>query len=202
MLENFGVPNYKISISPIPVDFPRIDLTEERSNVIAFVGRIHIERGLSEWVEIIALLYKMRTDFEVYVIGAGPRSEEFLLSLNGLSKDLVIRNFGYLHRSDLETKWKFIKVLLSSAPSEGYGLTIREAVVAGAFVCARTSEGSKNLSNQLPDLVRTYESPGEAAAILSTLLNEDFPTDQAQRFIEELDNQNFRHVETLVRSWI
>ena len=202
LLEDFGVPNCKISISPIPVDFPRIDLTETRSNIIAFVGRVHIERGLSEWAKIISLLYKMRTDFEVYVIGAGPRSEEFSLSLNCISKDLVIRNFGYLHRKDLETKWKFIKVLLSSAPSEGYGLTIREAVVAGAFVCARTSEGSKNLSNQLPDLVRTYDSPDEAAAILSTLLNENFPTVQAKEYIEELFDQNFQNVETLVKSWI
>lgn len=66
-------------------------------------------------------------------------------------------------------------MLLSTALSEGYGMALREAVIHGAYVCAKRSDGSRILETEWPGLVQTFDSIENAAKKISLLLDIEFP---------------------------
>ena len=199
--QSFRIPGVKLFVAPIPVDIPIVDLPKENSKVIAFVGRMHAERGVDEWAEIIASLYSQRDDFSIYLIGSGPQELVLKSRLESISPHLLVSSFGYLDRKELQKKWGQIQVFFSSAPSEGYGLSIREALTTATFVCARESEGSEIVSLQFPEVVKTYRSRDEAVRILNEMLERTFPIQIALNFTRELRDLNTDYVHSLVETW-
>ncbi len=199
--ESFGISEEKLFVAPIPVDIPIVELPKEKSKVIAFVGRMHAERGVDEWAEIISSLHRQRNDFSIYLIGSGPQELVLKASLETISPHLSISSFGYLDRKELQKKWGQIQVFLSSAPSEGYGLSIREALATATFVCARESRGSEVVALQFPEVVKTYRSRDEAVQILNEMLERTFPIQIALNFTRELSDLNTDYVDLLVETW-
>jgi phosphatidylinositol alpha 1,6-mannosyltransferase len=76
---------------------------------------------------------------------------------------------GAVDSARLGEIWPRIKVLLSTAPHESYGLTLREALLHEVPVVAKKSAGAKELSSKFPNLVKLFVSPAEATALLITL---------------------------------
>lgn len=192
----------RIFVAPIPIDIPQKMVSKKETKVIAFIGRMHYERGVAEWSEIISMLHQKRDDFEVFLIGDGPQSKQLKSRLANKSPHLVVTDFGYLSREKLQEQWCKIHIFLSSAPMEGYGLTLREAVLTETFVCARKSEGSVQVANRVPEAVATYSSNFEAIGILDSQLDRVFPTLLALDYEREIRKQNLANIHLLVNSWV
>ena len=73
---------------------------------------------------------------------------------------------GHLGGESIQDLYSKSKVLISPAPREGYGLTIREAALSGLSVIARLSKGSLDAQRSFPDSVKTYETTVGAAELI------------------------------------
>ncbi len=198
----FYISESKFFVSAVPVDIPILQGPKRCGKVIAFIGRMHLERGIDEWVEIVHLLSLRRQDFDLFIIGDGPLLDHFIERLRVLPKTINVHFFGHLGRNDLEKRWGDIRILLSSAPAEGYGLTLREALSTETFVCARKSQGSDLLANQVLKVIEVYKNPEDAVFLLENFLDDVFPGDFSQNFIENLRSANTVSLNALANSWI
>ncbi|CAN2170833.1 RfaG Glycosyltransferase [Candidatus Nanopelagicaceae bacterium] len=198
----FPVADKNNFIAPIPIEVGYQNNHVKKEKVLAFVGRLHSERGVKEWVEIAAKLLEERTDFRIKICGDGPLSEEMRFSLMKKFNKEQVDFLGRLDRNRMNSEWNAVKVLLSSAPSEGYGLAIREALTSSTFVCARESGGVTTLSNEYGEVVKTYRDSNEAVEIISAFLDEDFPIAVSNSFRLEIQQSNMAHMKILVSSWL
>ena len=198
----FPVSDKKKFIAPIPIEVGNKNNHVKKEKVLAFVGRLHSERGVKEWVEIALKLLGERTDFRIKIIGDGPLSEEMNLSLMKKFKKEQVDFLGRLDRNRMNSEWNEVKVLLSSAPSEGYGLAIREALASSTFVCARDSAGVTPLTNEYGGVIKKYRDSNEAVEIISVFLDEEFPMADSNGFRSEIQQSNMAHMKILVSSWL
>ena len=198
----FPVSDKNKFIAPIPVEFGSQNNYVKKEKVLAFVGRLHTERGVKEWAEIALKLLDERADFRIKIIGDGPLLEEISYSLMKKFKKEQVDFLGRLDRSRMDSEWNAVKVLLSSAPSEGYGLAIREALASSTFVCARDSDGVTTLSNEYGEVVKKYRDSNEAVEIISAFLDEEFPIAVSTSFRSEIQQSNMEHMKKLVSSWL
>lgn len=201
ILSQFKIQLHKVFIAPIPVELPNIG-NYQKSKVIAFVGRLHEERGVEEWVEIVCQLSRLRQDFSVYLIGDGPLQKKVKLSFETDSPKLPLKVFGYLTKSELNKIWPEIKILLSSAKDEGYGLSLREAILSSAYVVARSNSGSEVLRDELPHLVFTYNDVTEAVLKLNLLLELEYPDFESEKFRVRMKERNLDSLHAIAKSWI
>jgi glycosyltransferase involved in cell wall biosynthesis len=202
VIKSFQIPSKSLFVSPIPVKVPvRLNISS-KDNVLAFVGRLHPERGVTEWTDVVSALYKRRPDFRVKIVGDGLLSDEVKLALMKNCEGLEIEFLGRLDHEKLSLEWHSIKVLLSSAPKEGYGLAIREAIASSSFVCARASEGAEVLSKNYNDVVKTYSTVDQAVEIISNFFDIDFPLGVSENIQSDLQTQNDNHLKVLVSTWL
>ena len=198
----FDLSGKTVLISPIPIQISSAPLTTERLKTVAFLGRVHPERGIVEWVEIIKELSSIRQDFTLRIIGDGPLLLEMKRSLESISDLIIVQYTGSIAKSKVYEELRDVKVVLSTAHSEGYGLAIRESLMCGAFVCAFSSQGSELLRKRFPRLVSTFKSKEEGALLLSKQLDHCFPPDAANIVRSELSRGNEYSLETLINSWL
>jgi glycosyltransferase involved in cell wall biosynthesis len=198
----FPVSDKDSFIAPIPIEVGSQNNHVKKEKVLAFVGRLHSERGVKEWAEIALKLLEERSDFRIKVIGDGPLSAEMSFSLMTKFKKEQVDFLGQLDRNRMNSEWGAVKVLLSSAPSEGYGLAIREALAYSTFVCARDSGGVTTLSNEYGGVVKKYRDSNEAVEIISAFLDEEFPIAVSNRFRSEIQQSSMAHMKVLVSSWL
>ena len=148
-------------ITPVPIN---TEITRAASDMrinLGFVGRIHEERDPLSWAAIANSL----PDMPNLVVGDGPLFGEMRTNLKRGEFT------GALDGAQLESVWPRIKVLLSTAPYESYGLTIREALLHGVPVVAKTSAGARALASRFPNLVRLFEEREQATTLIRELLD-------------------------------
>ena len=157
--------SHKVSyvIAPIPIDFRRIpEEFKDRDIDLLYVGRFHKERGIKELVTIIKEINRNNPSLRINLVGTGPllrfAIDELVMASN--SGNVVFS--GYLNSEELRDVYSRSKVLISTAPKEGYGLTLREGALSAVSVVARLSNGSLEASRDFPDEITTYTSAEEA----------------------------------------
>lgn len=74
---SFEISKDKVFISPIPLREIELNVSTEKTKVVAFLGRMHHERGVLEWTSIIRRLGLMRQDFSILHIGDGLLMHDF-----------------------------------------------------------------------------------------------------------------------------
>ena len=204
LMNSFGVNREKIVVVPVPINIigTPATLKSERPKSIGLIGRIHQDRGIWEFVQLIRVLNFSSKDFKVVVIGAGLGKDKFLLKLSSVISKNRILYLGQLTESELSKAWKKIGVLVSMAPVESYGRVIRESLIAGVPVWATASAGVKDLiDNCKKDEVKLLDlSKGRASLdkdfkfLLKTKVSSDF----SKKFIKE----NNTYAGKLAKSWI
>jgi len=133
----------KIFVTPVPLnlEYTKIHPTNSpRPRVIGFLGRLSDDRGI-KYLEDLATLIK-GTDIRMIVAGEGPAEEKLKRKLTHILESDQIDFPGFLERSDLAKFWNSIGVLVSPAPTESYGRTIRESLCYGIPVIAMDSLGA------------------------------------------------------------
>ena len=179
-------------VCPIPLERPsstQIELTR-LEKVLGFVGRIHEERGVFEWIAVA----KNLPEYQALVVGDGPLLGTFK---SELSKAKFVGK--YSHKQTLET-YKSFSVLLSCAPYESYGLTIREALLVGVPVVTRSTVGVQDLLELFPGIIKSYQTVDDAVSHIREL---SISADQSQfdRFNEWIFKSQELNLRELVSHW-
>ena len=159
-------------VAPIPLNYQKIpvDPQSDRSG-IGFIGRLHPERGTREFISIVQELRSRRVSDPVYVIGDG-RDKKFMIDeLQKMELSDEIYFLGNLGTDELRDKYSKLKIIISCAPTEGYGLTLREGALSGVEVVARKSAGSVEALNDFEHNLRLYETIDEAISLIVESLN-------------------------------
>ena len=178
-------------VTPVPINTENtLDNSRKRVN-LGFVGRIHQERDPLLWTEIANSL----PDVPKLVVGDGPLLNEMQRKLKGGEFT------GVVDSARLDEVWPRIKVLLSTAPHESYGLTIREALLNGVPVVAKKSAGARELSSKFPNLVKLFTTPTEATAHLVALQESPPHRDDFKSFREWFVQEQNESLRALAKLW-
>jgi glycosyltransferase involved in cell wall biosynthesis len=196
----FRVQSSKIFVSPVPLTLGEYNIEIARTNDLLFVGRFHEERGIGKLEEIFELLQNKALSLKAVVVGSGPLLTAFKLKINLIWPNC--RFEGFLERDELNLLFSSSRILLSTAPTEGYGLTIREALAQGCFLVARENEVTRGLASIFPNLVYLFNTKEEAVNHLQDLLGTQPNVGDTRRFRDYVEKTNAASLECLTRSWL
>ena len=204
LVKAFGIKRKKIVVVPVPINVlsKTVALRPDRPKTIGLIGRIHQDRGIWDFINLIRILNSSSKDFKVVVIGDGPSKDKFLLKLSSVIYKNRIIYLGQLPESELLKAWKRIGVLVSMAPVESYGRVMRESLMAGVPVWATASAGIKDLMGNCKKgevkLLDFSKSDATLDKDFKTLLKTKLSSDFSKRFIKE----NNSYAAKLASSWI
>jgi len=204
VVKTFGVDRKIISVIPVPInDLSQVSSSaKKRAKTIGFIGRIHKDRGIWEFVEFVKKLNSQNKDFKIVIAGSGPDKNEFLNQLYKEVPKSRVSYLGQLPQEKLAKLWKQIGVLVSMAPVESYGRVMREALVAGVPVWATESSGVKDLMDKCEKGTVKILDLNKSASVL----NQDFEillkTKVGLKFGKEFIKENNTYAAKLAQSWV
>jgi glycosyltransferase involved in cell wall biosynthesis len=198
MINRFRVDPKRVFIAPIPFEtYPKFQDRDFQSVTIAVIGRFHSERNLVEILEILEVALRNSKIFNVLFVGSGPLKKKILTWKSRSANPEKIKLIGSVPHGEVLDRLSKIDVLLSAARSEGYGLAIRESLVAGAIVVARRNEGTKEIENSFQSGIYLYDTVSEANHIIANLLaGVEKPNQcvEGRRIQEAIDDQSLKRI--------
>jgi len=205
LVNRYKVTMEKIDVLPVPIFFKEesalTPATLHRPRTLGFVGRIHPDRGTASFVKLIKILKAESADFSVSIIGDGPEREVFLRNLNEILPKKDIAYHGHVSEEELKLLWENIGVLVSVAPVESYGRSMREAISKGIPVWATASSGVSALIDQAPKgAVRliNFGNPINLKSDFNDLMESPF----ANNFGQEIYRQDLGNMSSLAKIWV
>jgi glycosyltransferase involved in cell wall biosynthesis len=192
----------KFVLAPIPIDNLRIAIPHKSKNTdLAFIGRLHQERGISELIRIIEMVKKALPESKVAIVGDGPLRKQIQKELSRWIEQGDVKLLGYLNPEQILNVYADTKILISTAPREGYGLTLREAALSKVLVVAQYSKGAREAQDSYPLQIKTFSTLYEAVALIENSLNQKFDVAIPSQIDTQMqiDSQGLTR---LVRSWV
>lgn len=140
----------------------------ENDVVIAFLGRLVMEKGLADFVAVIERLRRHGRKFRLLIIGDGPARNWFAERLG----DAVFA--GFQHGEGLSQALASADILLNPSATEAFGNVSLEAMACGVPVVAADAPGNNNLvvDGHTGALVRPGDIESYAVALESYLIDE------------------------------
>jgi glycosyltransferase involved in cell wall biosynthesis len=152
LIRNLSLSKSKIMIIPVPMNIKALNLSKlrvaQRPKSIALVGRIHQDRGIWNFLDLMSRLNDVSRDFDVIVIGSGKEESKFLSRVKLVIPRQRLQILGQLSEESLAKIWNKTGVLVSLAPVESYGRVMREALISGVPVWAVKSSGVLDLISE------------------------------------------------------
>lgn len=177
--------------TPVPMPNFAASKVSREGKLIAFVGRLQKERGVQEWIDLGSRF----SQEELIVVGDGPLRDEFH------SKLPSAQFTGALSQEFVQDQWDRIGVLLSTAPFESYGLSMREALLFGVPVVSRKNLGSLELHVNYPKLVQVYETLDEAELQIRNFLANRPPKHSFSEFKNDFFESQNLSLKRLASAW-
>lgn len=194
--ERFIVSNLRINLDPIssPV------LAENRPKSISFVGRMEKDRGLDIFVELIKKVSDLNTILNI--VGSGPDQTKFVEELKEIVGSERVNVWGEIGPQEMPSLWRQTGLLVSTAPSESFGRTIREAACFGVPVLGVASRGFNEFAH-FTDVpwVRVLDqlgNPGQTQEVVRELLVAKTSLKVREKILSEQEEQ----ISNLVQCWI
>jgi glycosyltransferase involved in cell wall biosynthesis len=151
LVSNFKIDIDKIDAIPVPLSID-LDTTllhsRNRPICLGFIGRLQKERNLDLLVNLVSVLSNRILNLEIVIVGDGKDKSYLQKSLSKIISTSRVRFLGNLDGVDLDSAWKQIGVLVSTAKNESYGRAIRESLCHGIPVLAHESLGTSSLSEE------------------------------------------------------
>jgi glycosyltransferase involved in cell wall biosynthesis len=203
LINTFGLDKRKIVVIPVPIEVVNIPLVpSKRPRTIGLIGRIHEDRGIWNFVELVKNLNKMDAIFKLLIAGDGPAKDKFIHQLEKVIPKNRIKYLGQISQGKLRNSWKSIGVLVSMAPVESYGRVLRESLLAGVPVWATASSG-------VVDLLDSAE-PGTLKVLNLEKNERDLHVDfesllkvkVGPKFRDKFIKENNSYADKLAKSWI
>lgn len=199
-LERYIPEKANVFISPIPITMTENFDSGNEKLKIGFIGRLHYERGVELFCEILDYLAKQNNHFEFSIIGEGPELD-LLHNFCAAHPDFAMEILGSLPHSEVLSIFRFMKILISCAPNEGYGLALREAITSGTFVVALSNEGTRELQKLFPEMVFLFESVEEAAQVVRSLVGLSPEVEVVKKYRQIQTDLDENAMDLLVNSW-
>ena len=188
--------------SPVPIDFRKIPTQRALQSVdVLIVGRLHPERGTKEMVAILKELRLKEPLLRITVVGSGPDQKWIENQLSETLDAGTLTFAGQVSAELLQEYYAKSKILLSTAPHEGYGLTIREAALSGLRVVARRSAGAAEAAKVYGSIIQLYEIQEDATELIlqSIAINSNVSLTELKNLQMHADELALDY---LVKSWI
>jgi glycosyltransferase involved in cell wall biosynthesis len=192
----------KFVLAPIPIDNSRIAIPHKSKNTdLAFIGRLHQERGISELIRIIEMVKKALPESKVVIAGDGHLRKKIQKELSRWIEQGDVKLLGYLNPEQILNVYADTKILISTAPREGYGLTLREAALSQVLVVAQFSKGASEAQESYPLQIKTFSTLAEAVALIENSLNQKIYSAMPNQIDAQMqiDSQG---VTRLIHSWV
>lgn len=205
LVSRFGADESLIDVLPVPLSLISEEImifNEHRPFSIGFVGRIQKERDLKLFAEVCRKIASVNSELKVVIIGDGNSRESFITELKKSISFENIECLGYLNGLDLERSWAKIGVLLSTAPNESYGRSIRESLMHGIPVLARNSMGVDSLRMEAPhNWIRVLDPKMNAEELSKEFLDLQC-LETTDEYLKKQNSFQVKVVEDLVSTWI
>lgn len=192
----------KFVLAPVPIDWRKIPTEKVDSKIdIAFIGRLHPERGIEELLEVLNLVKEIQPTTKILIAGDGPCLDFAKIAMFRWIQNSTCFLPGFLNPTQIKNVYATSRILISTAPREGYGLTIREAALSGMQVVARDSDGVKEAFVSYPHSIHIYSEVHNAVQLLleQMQLNSGIDTSQYYKSQELKDEESLNR---LTRSWL
>lgn len=204
IVNEYRVNEDKLFVCPVALNVPRNQnklFSKGRPNIVGFAGRFHDDRGLEEFLSYIKKISSIDSNIGIVLAGNGPKVPDFLSKLCMHVPNKNVDFLGYLKNDEMFEFWSKIGVYISTAKSESYGRSIREAAFFGIPVIGLPSSGFSELLNLgVPwiEILNANANATELESQLSKLIN--YVTDDSLRirFTRDLEVNS----ENLVNSWM
>jgi len=168
---------HRVQVTPMPVDLPTFAKAAHLEKVepprILYAGNLVASKGVDVLLRAAALLSQRAVPYQLKVLGQGPaqRSLQDLSGQLGIAAHVTWSPFVPQSQMPLEYGASTVTVLPTRGQSEGLGLTLVEALVAGSAVVGTPAGG-------IPEVIRHEETgllsrpgdPGDMADQLQRLL--------------------------------
>lgn len=194
-MERFIVSNLRLNLNPNTSPA----LAEKRANSISFVGRLEKDRGLDFFMELIKKVSIL--NLTINIVGSGRDGAEFVAELKEIAGPEQVNVWGEISPQEMESLWKQTGLLVSTAPSESFGRTIREAACFGVPVLGVASRGFNEFI-RFADVswVRVLDqtgNPEQTREVVRELLRAKTSLKVREKIIADQEEQ----VDNLLHSW-
>ena len=188
-----------IFVAPIPTELPDEYRSRSGKTQLAFIGRLQSERNPLAWCELAARCLNEIPTSQAVVIGGGPlrRNMESFFEPPVSER---IKFVGEVDKEGLNHFWPNISILLSTAESEGFGLSIREALTRGVYVVAKENTGTLQISAEFSGIF-TYRTTDEGFRLIQNLIGKSFDEQDRVSNIGRVVTENASSMINLMDSW-
>ncbi len=199
----YGIPQERFIVSNLRINWDPISspvLAENRPKSISFVGRMEKDRGLDIFVELIKKVSDLNAILNI--VGSGPDHTKFVEELKEIVGSERVNVWGEISPQEMPSLWKQTGLLVSTAPSESFGRTIREAACFGVPVLGVASRGFNEFVH-FADVpwVRVLDqpgNPGQTQEVVRELLVAKTSLTVREKILSEQEEQ----ISNLVQCWI
>jgi glycosyltransferase involved in cell wall biosynthesis len=197
----------KSFVAPVYLNKPVSRLHKSQKNfhdpiTLGVLGRIHQDRGLDKLVPLISPIIQAGIKIRVLIAGEGPYKNNLEDQTETLGISDYFTYLGHISGEQLDSFWRVIDVFVSLAPSESYGRSIREALLAGVPIWVLPSSGALELESLVKSGGGSYINleldPREQVSSLQNLLKLSI----SREIKEEIASQNEQGIKNLIDSWI
>lgn len=146
--EQFNIKKEKILVIPVELNIPshsKLEHYSHRPRKIGFAGRIHRDRGLNDFTSFIKGISMQDKNLKLVVAGGGSEALNFVSELEILVGKENVSYLGALEQDRMMNFWSSIGVFVTTANSESYGRSMREAALFGIPVIGLESRGLDGL---------------------------------------------------------
>lgn len=109
---------------------------DERSNIIGYIGRLSMEKGIQHFVQALPAAFSDRQDLRVLIGGDGPLKESIEASLQEGGVTARVDLPGWISHDDLPRYLNRLRLLVLPSYSEGLPNIMLEAMACGTPVLA------------------------------------------------------------------
>lgn len=191
-------------IVPVPLNITNeIDeLPKTWRSDILFMGRIHKDRGLKDFCNIVKNLNSASSEFKVNIVGTGPDAERFVGALENICGEERVKAHGFCTKTEIQEIVKSCRLLLSTAPSESYGRAMREAIFYGLPVWSVANEGALELQAEFGSQIVRILNLAEGTDSLFKEYMEFADVRISNELRKRLSFSDSAKIRTLVESWL
>jgi len=119
---------------------------DERKDIIGYVGRFSIEKGIIEFIEAVPGIIEQHPDWEVFLIGGGMLGDEVSNLIRSLKLTNQVKIYNWIENEALPNYYNQMKLVVMPSKTEGLPNVLLEAISCGTPVLATQVGG-------IPDII-------------------------------------------------
>lgn len=163
------------------MDWRRAKGIEDTETVVAFVGRLVLEKGLGVFADTLDLLKERGLHVRALIVGDGPERERFEERL----PDAVFA--GYLNGEGLAQAYASADIFFNASVTETFGNVTLEAMACGLPLVCANATGSRSLVDHGENgyLAESVSADAFAGALQAIIHDDDLRASMAAKSLQK-----------------